>query len=165
MPTKKLGQNSEALSSLNTAISVRPLYATAYRQIGDVYQNMKNYPEAIAAYKKCVEIDKSNEAAYYNLGYISNATGEYTNALYWLHKALSLQQKVTTYNEIGFAYYKQKMNDSAIAAYRNALRITPLNEFIKMLQIDIPDGPSSGHTRAKKRRAAPAAPAAPAPIM
>lgn len=40
-----------------------------------------------------------------------------------------------------------------------------LNEFIKMLQIDIPDGPSSGHTRAKKRRAAPAAPAAPAPIM
>ncbi len=124
---KKQGKYPEALNSLEKAIAARPSYALAYRQKGDVYQNMKRYPEAIDAYKKCVEKDSRNEPACYNLGYICNATEDYTNALYWLGKAVKLEEKTSTYNEIGFAYYKQKMNDSSIAAYRNALRITPEN--------------------------------------
>ncbi|HMR93764.1 MAG TPA: tetratricopeptide repeat protein, partial [Chitinophagaceae bacterium] len=115
------------LASIDKALAISPSYALAYKQKGEIYQNMKNYPQAIEAYKKCVEKDAYNEGACYNLGYIYNATEDFSNALYWLRKAISIEEKTSTYNEIGFAYYKQKKNDSAIAAYRNALRITPQN--------------------------------------
>jgi tetratricopeptide (TPR) repeat protein len=124
---KKLGKRQEALASLDKAIAARPTYALAYKQRGDVYQDMGNKDEAIKAYLKCIEYDAKNEPACYNLGYMYNAKEDYTNALLWLRKANAITEKTTTYNEIGFAFYKQKLNDSSIAAYRNALRLTPTN--------------------------------------
>ncbi len=124
---KKLGKNQDALNSLNKAIEARPSYALAYKQKGDVYQNMKSNTEAIEAYKKCIEIDPNNESALYNIGYLYNAKEDYYNSLLWLKKASAIKKTVSTYNEIGFAFYKQKQNDSAIANYRNALLINPEN--------------------------------------
>jgi tetratricopeptide (TPR) repeat protein len=124
---KKLNLNQEAVASLDKAIEARPTYAMAYKQKGDVYQNMKNYPAAIEAYKKCLDNDAKNEGALYNLGYLSNATEDYVNAVLWLKKALAIKPTVSSYNELGFAFYKQKMNDSAIAAYRSASALDPKN--------------------------------------
>jgi tetratricopeptide (TPR) repeat protein len=124
---KKLGKNEDALASLNKALEAKPAYAMAYKQKGDVYQNMKSNPEAIEAYKKCIEIDPNNESALYNIGYLYNAAEDFNNALVWLKKASAIKKTVTTYNEIGFAFYKQKMNDSAIAHYKNALALNPEN--------------------------------------
>lgn len=124
---KKLGKNPEALTSLNKAIEARPGYALAYKQKGDVLQNMKSNADAIEAYKKCLEYDAKNESATYNIGYLYNAAEDYYNSLLWLKKALAIKQTVSTYNEIGFAFYKQKQNDSAIANYKKALLINPEN--------------------------------------
>jgi tetratricopeptide (TPR) repeat protein len=124
---KKLGKNQDALSSLAKAIEARPGYALAYKQKGDVLQNMKSNADAIDAYKKCVEYDANNESALYNIGYLYNASGDYSNSLLWLKKASAVKKAVSTYNEIGFAFYKLKQNDSAIANYRNALTINPEN--------------------------------------
>lgn len=124
---KSLGRNEEALISLNKAVELSPSYALAYKQLGDVYKNLLKYDEAITAYKKCYQYDSSNSSACYNLGYVYNTIEDYPNAIEWLQKSLSLKKEGSTYNELGFAYYKLKRNDEALAAYINTIVLEPNN--------------------------------------
>jgi tetratricopeptide (TPR) repeat protein len=124
---KKISKNELALSCLNKAIEIKPAYALAYKQLGDVYQKLDKDADAITAYKKCYEINNKNADACYNLGYLYNAKGEFNTALEWLNKAVLIKETVDAYNEMGFAYYKQKKNDEAISAYKNALKINEKN--------------------------------------
>ncbi len=116
-----------ALNYLNQAITIKADYARAYKQLGDVYLKLKRDNEAIAAYEKTYALDNKQETACYELGYWYNAKGNYDKALEWLNKAIAIKPAVSSYNELGFAYYSQKKNDEAIAAYKNALQINPLN--------------------------------------
>ncbi|MCP9752025.1 hypothetical protein [Ferruginibacter sp. HRS2-29] len=53
-----------------------------------------------------------------------------------------------------------------VEAQTDSQECTPeLNQFLLALLVDIPAGAVQGHTKAKKRKAAPACPAAPAPMM
>jgi tetratricopeptide (TPR) repeat protein len=124
---KKTSKNEDALNCLNKAIEIKPDYAMAYKQLGDVYQNMNKDTEAIAAYEKCYDNNSENDDACYNLGYIYNGLDDYDKALEWLYKAIDIKKGVDVYNEIGFAYYKLKKNDEAMAAYKNALKLNEKN--------------------------------------
>lgn len=118
---------TEALNYLNQAIAVKPDYTRAYKQLGDVYLKLKRDAEGIAAYEKAYALDNTQETVCYELGYWHNARGNYDKALEWLNKAIAIKPAVDSYNELGFAYYSLKKNDEAIAAYKNALRVNPLN--------------------------------------
>lgn len=124
---KKKQNYTEALNYLNQAVTIKPNYAVAYKQLGDVYESLKRNDEAITAYEKSYTLDNKQEKACYEAGYLYNAKGNYDKALEWLNKANTLKATVNSYNEIGFAYYSLKKNDEAIAAYKNAIQINPLN--------------------------------------
>lgn len=124
---KKTSKNELALSCLKKAVEIKPTYALAYKQMGDVYQNLDKDDDAITAYKKCYDNDDENDDACYNLGYIYNGKAEYYTALDWLNKANNLKEGVDVFNEIGFANYKLKKNDEAIAAYQSGLKINSKN--------------------------------------
>ena len=47
---RKLGQNDEAMKSLNQAIKYKPNYAKAYINRGDLYIEMEEFNEAIREY-------------------------------------------------------------------------------------------------------------------
>ena len=119
---KKTDKNEDALNCFKKLIELNPT-AYAYKQLGDVYQNLGKDAEAIIAYKKCYENDNKNDDACYNLGYIYNELGEYNNALEWLTRANEIKKGVDVYNEIGFSNYKLKKNGEAITAYQNALEL------------------------------------------
>lgn len=124
---KKKQSYTEALNYLNQAVIIKPDYARAYKQLGDVYASLKRIEESITAYEKAYTLDNKQDQACYEAGYLYNGKGNYDKAMEWLFKAISIKPTVNCYNELGFAYYSLKKNDDAIAAYKNAVRINPLN--------------------------------------
>jgi superkiller protein 3 len=124
---KKKEKFADAETALKKSIALKPDYAMAYKQLGDVYSKQKRNAEAIEAYKTCYSYDNKSEEACYQIGYLNNGEGNYVLALEWLQKAIAISPATSTYNEIGFAYYKQKKNEEAIAAYKKALELTPTN--------------------------------------
>lgn len=124
---KKKQNYTEALNYLNQAVTAKSDYARAYKQLGDVYLQLKRDNEGIAAYEKAYTLDNKQELACYESGYWYNANGNYNKALEWLNKAIAIKPTVNSYNELGFAYYSLKKNDEALAAYKTAAQINPLN--------------------------------------
>ncbi|WP_027061745.1 tetratricopeptide repeat protein [Mesorhizobium loti] len=55
-----LSQQKEALEALDTAVKLAPDKADIYSALGDSYRDTGRKPEAIAAYKKFLELDKTN---------------------------------------------------------------------------------------------------------
>lgn len=124
---KKKENYTEALNYLNKAIIAKPDYASAYKQLGDVYMKLKRGTEGATAYEKTYILDNKHEGACYELGFWHNQNNNYEKALEWLNRAAAIKPTVSTYNEIGFAKYKLLKNDESIAAYKNALLINATN--------------------------------------
>lgn len=72
----KTKQNSEAESLLKLAIENDPTNHTLYLAAGSTYETLGRMEEAIAAYKKAVEIKPDAWQAYYNLGAYYNNEGK-----------------------------------------------------------------------------------------
>ena len=62
------GKDQEALVSLNDAISIEPNNAFLYYVRGTVYEKLKDQDNAIADYKKSIELDSKQHDAAFNLG-------------------------------------------------------------------------------------------------
>lgn len=62
------GQDQEALTSLNDAIALDPSNAFLYYVRGTVYEKLKDQDNAIADYKKSIELDSKQHDAAFNLG-------------------------------------------------------------------------------------------------
>lgn len=69
-------QNAEAESLLKLAIENDPTNHTLYLAAGSTYETLGRMDEAIAAYKKAVEIKPDAWQAYYNLGAYYNNEGK-----------------------------------------------------------------------------------------
>lgn len=69
-------QNAEAESLLKLAIENDPTNHTLYLAAGSTYESLGRMDEAIAAYKKAVEIKPDAWQAYYNLGAYYNNEGK-----------------------------------------------------------------------------------------
>jgi tetratricopeptide (TPR) repeat protein len=72
----KTKQNAEAESLLKLAIENDPTNHTLYLAAGSTYETLGRMEEAIAAYKKAVEIKPDAWQAYYNLGAYYNNEGK-----------------------------------------------------------------------------------------
>lgn len=69
-------QNAEAESLLKLAIENDPKNHTLYLAAGSTYETLGRMDEAIAAYKKAIEIKPDAWQAYYNLGAFYNNEGK-----------------------------------------------------------------------------------------
>lgn len=69
-------KNAEAEELLKLAIQNDPTNHTLYLAAGSTYENLKRMDDAIAAYKKAIEIKPDAWQAYYNLGAYYNNEGK-----------------------------------------------------------------------------------------
>jgi tetratricopeptide (TPR) repeat protein len=113
-----------ALVSVLEPVSRIEQYAEAYSLLGTVYSD-KNMPEqAIAAYRKAIEHDKTYAPAHYNLGnalwdnkgLLNEAIAEYREAI------LCKPDFAKAYSRLGGALAKQGQDDQALDAFRQACR-------------------------------------------
>jgi len=92
---KKAKELKDDLSGLVTkeqlykkAIELCPSYAPAHNNLGDVYEKMGRYEEAIAQYKKTNQIKPDAPEPYFGLGDIYYKTNRPKEAVFWYEKGL-----------------------------------------------------------------------------
>nr|WP_306422129.1 tetratricopeptide repeat protein [Nostoc sp. CHAB 5715] len=106
--------------------------------MGIALKNQGKLDEAIAQYRKAIQLDPKDADAYYNLGIALKNQGKLDEAIAQYRKAIQLDPKhAGGYIGLGNVLSEQKKLDEAIAAYRQALKLP-----------DISATPASAHTLA-----------------
>ena len=127
---RRANRNDEAIAALNKAIQLQPEDSDGYMALGDVYfLNTKEYRKAMVAYKHGLQYDASNYVAAYNVGWVCNDIGNYSEAITWLTQATGAKSDyVDAFNELGFSYLKSSKYGEALTALRRASSVQPRNE-------------------------------------
>jgi tetratricopeptide (TPR) repeat protein len=94
-----LGNNDEALSFYKKALKVDPKYASAYFDIGLVYDSKKQTDNAIQSFKQCLKYKADEVDALTMLGFCYAKKKQSAKALKYYEEAIKLDPKN------GFAYY------------------------------------------------------------
>ncbi len=105
--------------------------------MGSVYNNLKNYEQAIAAYQKAINIKPDYHEAWNNLG-IVYATGlkDYEQAHFCYQQALSIHpDDGDVFYNIAYTYSLQQQKPNALHYLQKAIALNP-NEYKTMAKQD-----------------------------
>ena len=110
--------------------------ASAYNNIGIIYDELERYPAALDAYQKSLELkqrigDQGTIAnTINNIGFLYNKTNNHDKAYEFFSKALIIDEQqhdslgmFNTLNNIGLYYFHQQLYDSALAYFDHALKL------------------------------------------
>ncbi len=110
--------------------------ARTYNNIGIIYHNQSDYPQALAYYFKDLKIaeelgnKKSIAYSYNNIGLIYMKQSDYPQALDYYFKSIKIMEELsnkhavaTIYNNIGIFYANQSDYAQALAYYFKSLKI------------------------------------------
>ena len=128
-------QYTEALAAAETALKLGQGYeARAYRRMGHIYWTTGDTAQAEAAFKKSLELDKTDAFAQWGLGGLWYEKGDYQNALSHLKAATTLAPNDAGYHAwLGYCYEALGMYPEARAALEKALQLDPAREDAKKL--------------------------------
>src|SRR5207302_142251 len=124
-PVRRTTTRRPATVRKPTAPVRRGITAEQYNKQGDDFFEAKEYDDALEAYAKAVQL-KPIASAYYEIGWIYNDQGQYSQAIEPLRQAASFKANYAeAQEELGYAYYKLERSQEAIAAYRSAVSMKP----------------------------------------
>jgi tetratricopeptide (TPR) repeat protein len=99
--------------------TTNPRDADAHYQLGLIYQQRRQYTEAIARFEKAIEIDPSEADAQFQLGRIAREQGRFDDAIRYLKTAAGLNEKLSSsevWRELGAAYLGlSRFEEAAVA--------------------------------------------------
>lgn len=112
------------------------IYLNAAVASKDEVERKELWNQAYTEYKSAADIDSTDFQAYQALGQICYHLGDYKASVMWSRKCIAARFKlspeaaedVITLSNLGDAYRKLEMYDSAVAVYSRALRIAPSSE-------------------------------------
>ncbi|HEY7547082.1 MAG TPA: tetratricopeptide repeat protein [Blastocatellia bacterium] len=127
----RAGQYDEAISAYKTAQSIagKPSHTLALA-LGNAYYEKKDYPSAVEAYRQAAAVRPNDLKAYFNLGEVHYAMGQYAEAESDYRKVIEFDPGTAppmAYHFLGLALYNQKKIDEAIAQYRMAIEFSSGN--------------------------------------
>ena len=86
----------------------------------------ERYNEAIECFKKAIELDPKDPAAYHNRGVFYNTKGEYDKAITDFNKAIELNPKnAEIYYTRGLFYHTKKEYDKAMIDFNKLIELNP----------------------------------------
>jgi len=104
----------------------KPFIASLYFDRAIYYSMSGNYENAIAMYKKSIELNPVDEKAHNNLGNVYRNIGLYGEAMEKYDEALKINPYlVEAYNNLGILYVNRGLYDEAIKEYMLAIEINP----------------------------------------
>jgi tetratricopeptide (TPR) repeat protein len=128
---QKSGKTDSAISSYNRCLNLKPDYALALKQLGNIaYEKDDNNTalEQFGKYEAASKVEIKDYLFWYRKGFANNALKDYTNAKTALQQSLVYKSDyINTYLELGFASTKLKQDDEAIGYYKKAIEIDPKN--------------------------------------
>jgi TolA-binding protein len=99
--------------------TTNPRDADAHYQLGLIHQQRRQYSEAIARFKRTIEIDPTEAEAHFQLGRIAREQGRFEDAVGYLTTAASLNDKLSSsevWRELGASYVGVARYEDARAA-------------------------------------------------
>ena len=127
---KQRMQNFKVGRQLKTSEEVE---ASHYDQVGSYYLKNKNWALAAEAYERTVKLVPREFRYNLNLAVAYQNLKRYADALIYYKKASELEEgknDANVYNGLGFVHINLGQEDEAIAALKEALRLTP-NRILK----------------------------------
>ncbi|NER00026.1 MAG: TIGR03032 family protein [Cyanothece sp. SIO2G6] len=101
-------------------------FAETYFTQGNGLHRQGKLSEAIAAFRKCLDLQPTYLPARYNLGVILGDLGQYEEAETTLKQVIAAEARhAEACNSLGFVYSKQQRWEEAIAQYQRAIEIRP----------------------------------------
>ena len=113
-------------AAYNKALSIRPNYAEAYYNLGNVLNDQGKLEEAIEAYNKALSIKSDYADAYNNMGVALKEQGKPDEAVAAYNKALAIKPNYAeAHNNMGNTLKDQRKLNEARCSYTRALTIKP----------------------------------------
>ncbi|HSB29392.1 MAG TPA: tetratricopeptide repeat protein [Pyrinomonadaceae bacterium] len=123
---EKLGKHAEALEASKRAVTLRPS-AESYFNIGLANFYLKQYKEAVDAYRQSIKLDPFNAAdAYFALGLAYRDWGKPDEEIQAYKQAIKLRPDYTNaYERLGTRYLRSKKFTEAVEVYRQLSTMKP----------------------------------------
>ncbi|MDZ4852830.1 MAG: tetratricopeptide repeat protein [Pirellulaceae bacterium] len=122
----RIGKLDAAIGSFLQALSLKPDYAEALNELGNVWRAQGKQEQAIASYRQSLQIQPNSAMLRVNLGIALHERGEVSQAIVEYQSAIRIQPDVAEYHHyLGNAYGDLGQFDASIAAYQNAIKIRP----------------------------------------
>lgn len=122
----------KAMGHLEKAIAIHPTYKNTYLQLGNGYNYLNEYDQAIKYYEQAINLDKDYHDAIKNLGITYRSTKKFDLALQkfeQLTQTGKIDESVilhiaATYEEAGKYYGEQGNNQQALSYFQRGLDIS-----------------------------------------
>ena len=119
-------RHDEALAGYDGALAIRPDYAEALNNRGNILQTLGRHDEALASYDKALAIRPDWAEALNNRGNVLQNLGRHDEALGSYDKALAIRPDwAEALNNRGNVLQNLGRHDEALASYDKALAIRP----------------------------------------
>jgi len=124
---------ADAVKLLQDAAVKFPSDNTIPFQLGTVYDKLKRFPEAVAAFEQVIARDPANAPALNYLGYMLAERGErLDDSVAYVKKALEIEPNNGSYlDSLGWAYFKSDKLDLAEASLKRAADLQTTNSVIQ----------------------------------
>jgi tetratricopeptide (TPR) repeat protein len=123
---EKLGRHAEALEASKKAVNLRPS-AESYFNIGLANFYLKQYKDAVDAYRQSIKLDPYNAGdAHFALGLVYRDWGKPDDEIQAYKQAIRLRPDYTVaYERLGLRYLKSKKYNEAIEIFRQLAALKP----------------------------------------
>lgn len=118
--------NNMSIDTINKAIELKPDYYEAYNTLGVIYQNKKDFENAISIYMKALEVNPDGYETYNNLGNLYLELKIYDVSAYNYNKGIIINPNFPPlHNNLGLLYLKIKDYEKAEKEFNRALELSP----------------------------------------
>ena len=122
----QLNKFEKAIEAFKKSISIKPNYAEAYNNLGNVLKDQGKLDEAINAYKKYISIVPNNAFAYYNLGNVLQKQDKFNYALNAYNEAIKINPKYAeAHFNLGVMLQKQGKLKKAEESFKKVVTLNP----------------------------------------
>lgn len=125
----KQNDRKNAAESAKTAEKLKPGSAAICLQLAHIYEEGKDYDNAVTYYEKSISYYQKNDGAYNDLGLILEKQGKIKDAIKNYKKAVDLKPKNTGYlTNLADAYEKDGSWANAVMTYEKIVKIDKKNK-------------------------------------
>lgn len=120
------GKYREAQEPLEHAVKEHPNAVDAHLNLGNVYDGLKMYPQAVLEFETVIHLKPQSADAYYNLGSVYYKMQRNADAVNAYRHATQLKpDDPYNWNGLGYVYQSMGRYTEAMEAYEKATRLDP----------------------------------------
>ena len=119
-------QSEVGLPWMLRGVAKLPGASQLHYNLGKVYSDLQRYPEAIAAYRRALQINPKNIEAQCNVGGMLEQSGEYSQAIAAYRKAIGINPShPEAHNNLGLILRQLGKFEEAMESFKRAIQAQP----------------------------------------